>query len=78
MSADATATHIPPTSHLKSSYLASPRSMNNLVMPTPMAAHKKCPKKTLRGWDKGDSTALYSRIADAPYHYFLLVSFHVE
>lgn len=35
--------------------------------PTPMIAEKAWPSKALRGCPRGERTALYSRIADAPY-----------
>ena len=42
-------------------------NMKSLVIPTPERAERKWPIMRLRGWARGDSMALYSRIATAPY-----------
>ena len=41
-------------------------SEKSLVTLIPMKAERKCPMTVLRGWEKGDPMALYSKIAAAP------------
>lgn len=53
----------PPT-HLMFSKLGF--RAKSLVMETPIIEEKSWPRMTLRGWERGESIVLYSRIADAP------------
>ena len=41
-------------------------SEKSSVILTPMTAERKCPIMILRGWARGDSMVLYSKIAAAP------------
>ena len=64
MAADANPHVKAPASHRKSS--KSEFSKKSLVTPTPMRAERKCPAMEFRGWARGDSIVLNSRIAAAP------------
>ena len=50
-------------------FLKSAFSLRSLAMPTPTAADRTCPMIVFRGWASGDSMALNSKIAAAPWTY---------
>ncbi len=53
-----------PATHRKFSKLGL--TEKSLVILIPMTAERKCPIIVLRGWARGDSMVLYSKIAAAP------------
>ena len=67
ITAEATPTERAPANHRR--FSKSRLSSNSFVMPTPMMEANSWPKIAFRGWERGESIVLYSKIAAAPYHY---------
>lgn len=64
MAADASPQANAPATHRRfSKFELSEKSLVTLI---PMKAERICPRMVLRGWEKGDPMALYSKIAAAP------------
>ncbi len=65
MAADASPHAIAPATHRRLSKWGL--NLKSLVIVTPTTAEMKCPTMEFRGWARGDSIVLYSRMAAAPF-----------